>query len=358
MKIPVRVLLSLLCAGLILAMPFVISSPDLLEETKSALMNEEGEGAEDEGGEEIDFGRLFLSTAYAEDDLEVETLQEGELTAHPEWKLPIDFSVPPMPNPACYTENGYEDESIRVTAETRETDGLTIHVVSVKISDPSQLKTAIAGSKVTSSKTAHVADMAATNHAVVAMNGDYYTQVPNKKTFEYRMTQKIRSKTNKLRDTLIIDENGDFHLFVRSVGINEYSGKVINGFTFGPALVKDGNLLVTDTEYAYAPNYKNPRSAIGQTGSLSYLMVVVEGRGESGGVTHQEMAQIMYDLGCVQAYNLDGGNTAEIVMMEGYETGKPSVRSGFHFKGDQTAGVRPQSDIIYFATLVPEEQWQ
>ena len=203
--------------------------------------------------------------------------------------------------------------------------------------------------------------MAKASNAIIAMNGDYYGQLPEKKLFEFRMGQKIRAKTNKIKDTLIIDRDGDFHLFVKSKGLADFAKEnkdnIANAFMFGPALVIDGEIKETDTEYAYAPVYKNPRSAIGQTGKLSYVLVVVEGRGDEGtaGAKHEELAQIMYDLGCVQAYNLDGGNTAEIVLMEGYESGKGKAR--IHFKGDQTAGVRSQSDIIYFATLVPEEQW-
>ena len=89
MKLPVRILLVLLCAALILAMPFVLSSPNMLNDIKMELMND--------GEEEIDFGRLFLSTARAEDELEEETLDEGEFSSHPEWALPLDFSVPPEP---------------------------------------------------------------------------------------------------------------------------------------------------------------------------------------------------------------------------------------------------------------------
>ena len=85
MKLPVRILLVLLCAALILAMPFVLSSPNMLNDIKMELMND--------GEEEIDFGRLFLSPARAEDELEEETLDEGEFSSHPEWALP--------PEPAC-----------------------------------------------------------------------------------------------------------------------------------------------------------------------------------------------------------------------------------------------------------------
>lgn len=354
MKLPYRILLVLMSAALILSLPFVLSSPDLLDSTKTELMNE---GDEDEG-EEIDFGRLIFPSALA-DDLEVVTAEAGQLMPHPEWALPLDFSVPPMPNPAGYTETGYTDDTINVQMETREMSGTTVHVAHVQISDPSQLRTAIAGDKVTKDKTSHVITMATYNHAVIAMNGDYFSQVPEKKLFEFRMTQKRKAKTNKIKDTLIIDRNGDFHLFVRSAGLADYakahSDMIVNAFMFGPALVIDGQVQKCDTEYSYAPNYKNPRSAIGQTGPLSYIMVVVEGRGEDAGVTHQELAEIMGELGCLQAYNLDGGNTSELMLLEGYKEGSPKAR--YHFKGDQNADERPQSDIIYFATAVPESLW-
>ena len=82
-------------------------------------------------------------------------------------------------------------------------------------------------------------------------------------------------------------------------------------------------------------------------------MVIVEGRGDrtkSKGVTHEELAEIMYELGCIQAYNLDGGNTAEMLM-----TGSDSANPMIHLKGDQESSkYRTHSDIIYFATAVPE----
>ena len=40
MKLPVRILLVLLCAALILAMPFVLSSPNMLNDIKMELMND------------------------------------------------------------------------------------------------------------------------------------------------------------------------------------------------------------------------------------------------------------------------------------------------------------------------------
>ena len=163
---------------------------------------------------------------------------------------------------------------------------------------------------------------------------------------------KISSKKNKLKDILIIDDLGDFHLFIHSQGLDEYAAEVkssgrsiVNGFTFGPALVKDGELLAMDTNYGYNPGGREPRAAIGQMGPLSYVMVVIEVVDRSGktGFSHQKLAEFMYDLGCKQAFNLDGGNSA--IMVFGDQV----------IKGQPGGGERQLFDIIYFATAKPEE---
>ena len=148
----------------------------------------------------------------------------------------------------------------------------------------------------------------------------------------------------------MIDDLGDFHLFVRSQGIKEYSETMkkegrtlINAFTFGPALVKDGELLELDKEYGYNPNGREPRAAIGQTGELSYVMVIIETKDRTGstGFSQAKLAEFMYGLGCIQAFNLDGGNSAEMVFGDQVIKGTPG--------GDD----RTLSDIIYFATMQP-----
>lgn len=341
MKLPVRILLALLCAALILSLPFVISSPNMLNDIKMELMND--------GEEEIDFGRLLFSSAMAEDTLEEETLDEGEFASHPEWALPLDFSIPPEPKADQYTDDGYEDESIRVKLEHREMeDGTKMHIAYVQIADASQLRTGVVNpEKLGSSKTASVSSLARKYNAVIAMNGDNYVDKPEKTTFEYRMTQKIRSKTNRTKDILIIDDQGDFHLFQKSQGVKEFPNelkklgrKLVNAFTFGPALVKDGKLMEIDENYGYNPHGREPRAAIGQLGTLSYVLVIVEAKDRSGnsGFSQTRLGEFMYELGCRQAFNLDGGNSAEMVFGE-------QIIKGMH-SGDE----RGLSDIIFFAS--------
>lgn len=356
MKMPARILLILLCAALIVALPFTVSSPNMLNDVKMELMNEE------DNEDEIDFGRLLFPGALAEeesvtdvtdsDELEVTELTGDEFAAHPEWALPLDFTPGQKPNEELYTENAYEDETIRVRLDEQSMeDGTKIYIAYVQISDPSQLRTGVGNpAKTGSTRGKTVGTMAKNYNAVIALNGDNYTDKPDKTTFEYRMTKKIRSKSNKQKDILIIDDQGDFHLFVRSEGLKEFPNtlknegkKLVNAFTFGPALVKDGELLELNTNYGYNPNGRDPRAAIGQMGPLSYVMVIVQAKDRSGktGMSQGKLAEFMYGLGCVQAFNLDGGNSAEMVFGPRTIKGMPG--------GDE----RTLSDIIYFATMQP-----
>ena len=106
----------------------------------------------------------------------------------------------------------------------------------------------------------------------------------------------------------------------------------------------DGAVRTVDAEYGYNPNGREPRAAIGQTGRLSYVLAIAEGRGESAGVTQQELANFMGELGCTQAFNLDGGNSAEMIFGETIYKGMPG------------GAERGLSDIIYFATAVPAQE--
>ena len=189
--------------------------------------------------------------------------------------------------------------------------------------------------------------MAKQHNAIVAINGDNYTNEKAKHSFIYRMGEKRQDKLNKQKDILIIDENGDFHTFVKSAGADKFEKdtghKIVNAFMFGPALVQNGEVLTLDKEYNFNPNGREPRCAIGQLDTLSYVLVIADGRGNSGsdGATHKELAEFMASLGCKEAYNLDGGNSA--IMVYNNEI--------YNYKARE----RDVADVIYFATAVPSE---
>ena len=264
--------------------------------------------------------------------------------------LPVDFTPGPLSNPAGYTETGYQDESITVTMESREVGDSMFHVARVKIADPSQLRTALAGPYGTK-KTNKTSSMAIANNAVVAMNGDYYNN--REGGFIARQGETFRKKPSKSLDMLVIDSKGDFHVLVQSnpekltALVKDTANPIIQSFTFGPALIVDGSLQPLPESYPFNIRRPEPRAAIGQIGPLEYVMVVVDGRTDvSPGVTIETLAAFMAELGCTQAFNLDGGNSATMMFNNAY----------YSRKTDNSE--RSVSDIIYFASAVDPATWQ
>lgn len=332
-----RVLCCILSVAFIFTLPFLIPSGAMIDSERMRLY----EQMDIESYEEWDDGLsslllLLVPSAKAEESKTFEP-------------LPIDFSGGRLPLYEAYRMDGYEDDSISLQLETRDMDTVVWRIARISISHPSQLRTGLAGSP-GSSRVALISSMAKKNNAVIAINANYMSNDPAKTSFEYRMGEKIRAKLNRNKDLLIIDENADFHVIVKSdkdevQALSDAGHQIINAFTFGPGLVKDGAMLEIDSNYSYNPHGKEPRMAIGQTGPLEYVIALAEGRtGDSQGVTQQELAEFMLGLGCQQAFNLDGGNSATMVYNENY------------YQHKTAANERAQSDMIYFATLVGESE--
>lgn len=272
--------------------------------------------------------------------------------------LPLDDveAIPHAASPDHYIYNdegeliGYEDETLTVTMEHIWVDDARFNVARITIVDPSQLRTGLAVPN--ARKTNKVSAIAASHNAVVAIGGDFFTK--DKVGPAIRMGKVFQepvpgNRTRYNRDMLFIDENGDFHILLKPT-IEDYQAmrdselNIINAFTFGPALVIDGEIQETDPEhYAYALSYKDARTAIGQIGPLEYLLVVVDGddrAGGSKGCTGAALAQFMHDQGCVQAFNLDGGGSAYMYF------------GGANYSDKSVNAERSLSDIIYFGTLM------
>ncbi len=85
----------------------------------------------------------------------------------------------------------------------------------------------------------------------------------------------------------------------------------------GPLLLQ-GDQIVLDAELEqFQPGFQTQRaarSAIGQTDQGEILLVTVGQSQEFRGVTLLEMAQVMQDLGCQAALNLDGGTSSTLYL--------------------------------------------
>ena len=100
----------------------------------------------------------------------------------------------------------------------------------------------------------------------------------------------------------------------------------------GPVLVQQGETEISNNRELMftgkAINDKHPRTAMGYTKDNKLIILVVQGRSESSsGATLTQEAQILKDLGCWEALNLDGGGSS-CLLVNGKETIKPSDKEG------------------------------
>ena len=97
----------------------------------------------------------------------------------------------------------------------------------------------------------------------------------------------------------------------------------------GPYLVKNGDIYVDMTAQKLSSvGGRNPRTAIGYTKDNNLIMLTADGReGESIGLTLNELANLMKELGCVNAMNLDGGGST-VMYIKGKVVNKPAVQGG------------------------------
>ena len=97
------------------------------------------------------------------------------------------------------------------------------------------------------------------------------------------------------------------------VGYMTYQEAVNRGIrdalTWGPSLIVNGQPV----NVGYGGGL-NPRTAIGQTADGTVLLLVIDGRQPSSiGASYNDLIGIMQEYGAVNAYNLDGGNSAGMV---------------------------------------------
>jgi exopolysaccharide biosynthesis protein len=235
------------------------------------------------------------------------------------------------------SENAYVDDNIRISIETVRIDDTTVYLADVQLSDPLYLRTALAQNTYGRNIEQTTSEMAAAHNALLAVNGDYY----GFRDEGFVLRNGILYRENGDGEALIIDANGD--LSVAPESETDLSSLAANGalqaLSFGPTLVLEGDIAVTQGDEVGRAKQSNPRTAIGQIGPLHYLLVVSDGRTEeSAGLSLTGLARVFAERGATIAYNLDGGGSATMVFL-GEVVNNPT--SGRRIKE------REVSDIVY-----------
>ncbi len=238
------------------------------------------------------------------------------------------------------TANSYSDGNISVTITEYRKYDTTIYVADVQITSKSALKTAFADSSYGRNITENTSDIAEDVNAILAVNGDFYGA--QESGYVIRNGVLYRDTAAEDRQDLVIYEDGSFEVIEESeVTAQELLDKdAWQVLSFGPGLVEDGEIAVSENEEVGKAMASNPRTALGVTEDGHYLFVVSDGRtSESEGLSLYEMAEFMQSLGAATAYNLDGGGSSTMYF-NGEVVNNPTT-SGRNIKE------RSVSDIVY-----------
>ncbi|MBR6954572.1 MAG: phosphodiester glycosidase family protein [Clostridia bacterium] len=292
---------------------------------------------------------------YTPADLPVyEPVYLENLTPEP---LPLDGKTPYAPHPGAFLPDngGYVDSTLSVKIDTRTLGKTKVLFAWVTIADPSQLRTTTY--RPFPSKAIGLVDaMAKRERAVLALNADWFmSEEKVTRGVIYRNGKLLREKDFGVYDALVIDDAGDLHI-VRHAAVEDlapWEGHILQSFVFGPGLVIDGELVQVyeDNELDRwairhsGGNKATQRCVLCQMDTLSYLVIVSEGPEQVSGAGFKinEMAQLAYDMGAVQAFNLDGGSSAWLVLGEK----RVNTRDRNHKK-------RLVGDMLYFVTAEPD----
>ena len=251
---------------------------------------------------------------------------------------------------------GYVDSTTYIQVEERKIRNTLIYFTYIQIADPSQMKTATY-KPYPSTAAALSNKIAKGRNTIVAMNGDWFANKDNKgRGTIYRNGEFLREKESGIYDALIIDMQGDFHIIPHAVpeDFAPYEGNIMHSFCFPCALVIDGEVMPfdkkdPDTDSLLAHHIEGwkhaQRSVFCQLDHLTYLIITSEGPDQSkgGGLTIPEIAQLACDMGAQQAFNLDGGSSAALLL------------EGTRVNCTKTPLPNPRQigDIIFFVTAEP-----
>ena len=236
------------------------------------------------------------------------------------------------------TETTYSDENISVELTTYRLLETTVYVADVQLASSEYLRTAFAENTYGRNITEKTSSMAASVNAILAVNGDYYGA--QRSGYVIRNGVLYRSRSGGGED-LVIYADGSFGIISEDEVTAEelLASGAWNVLSFGPALVQDGTVAVSENEEVGRAMASNPRTAIGVIDELHYVFVVADGRsGESDGLSLHELASFMQSLGCRTAYNLDGGGSSSMVFL-GSVINNPANGS--------RSSERSVSDIVY-----------
>ena len=233
----------------------------------------------------------------------------------------------------------YSDSKSKITVTRYRAYDSNIYVADVEVTDGTSILSAFAKNTYGRNITDTTSDMAEENNAVLAINGDYYGA--RQSGYVIRNGVVYRSQGSNGED-MVISKDGSLSFISESDTttdslIQKQAWQVLS---FGPVLVENGQVAVSENDEVGMAMASNPRTAIGTVAKNHYLFVVSDGRtSESAGLSLYELANFMKSLGATNVYNLDGGGSSTMVF-QGEVVNNPTTNGN-------KISERAVSDILY-----------
>ena len=229
--------------------------------------------------------------------------------------------------------SGYQSANVNVRLDRVNNGTAVYYVADIYVRDISYFVTAFAKDTFGKGLREWATDINRRVNAVISINGDYYGGRSD--GIVIRNGELFREDPYPVRDVCVLYWDGRMETFEagRFDADAQIDAGAYQAWNFGPMLLDADGQAMTAFNSDVGPS--NPRTALGYFEPGHYCFVVVDGRQEgSSGLKLRELSALMAELGCVRAYNMDGGNTSVMVAGNNEIVNNPS------------GGGRPTSDII------------
>ena len=233
----------------------------------------------------------------------------------------------------------YSDSKRKITVTQYRAYDSNIYVADVEVTDGTSILSAFANNTYGRNITDTTSDMAEENNAVLAINGDYYGA--RQSGYVIRNGVVYRNQGSNGED-MVISKDGSLSFISESDTTTDslMQKQAWQVLSFGPVLVENGQVVVSENDEVGMAMASNPRTAIGTVAKNHYLFVVSDGRtSESAGLSLYELANFMKSLGATNVYNLDGGGSSTMVF-QGEVVNNPTTNGN-------KISERAVSDILY-----------
>lgn len=207
-----------------------------------------------------------------------------------------------------YDTNSYRSEHIAITISKERVDQADVTIADIYVTSVQYLRRAFSAGA-WRKPADRVSSIALSNNAILAISGDYASLLDA--GLVAANGEIYRKSDNKARDNCLIYTDGRMVTYPRRAmkSAEMMTDDLWHSFLFGPRLLDDDGQPFPkfDSKVGVA----NPRSVIGYYAPGHYCFVLVDGRSsQSKGLAMTPLSRFMSELGCKQAYNLDGGQSA------------------------------------------------